>query len=414
MTAELSADDGTRPLRPRQPPSLRLGEVARELDALDPAGARGRSPLSAPEAELVVTGITQSSGDARPGDLYVARPGGRAHGADHAVAARASGALAALTDAGGARRCRDAGLTTLVADDPGAVAGPLGHFLYGHPADAMTMIGVTGTNGKTTTTFFIEAALGALGRRPGLIGTIMTRFAAGDGSVTTRNAARTTPEATELAGTLAAMREAGCTDVVMEVSSHALSLGRVDGIRFDCAGFLNLAEDHLDLHGDMEHYFAAKASLFTSGRTRTAVVDVDTDWGRRLAAEAPIPVVRLSIDPAHAGNPVVADVTVTDVDMAADGTIHAVLTGTGGVAVAVRVAMPGLHNLADAAMAIAVVETVGEIREPRRGRSPMRASLAGWSGSRSPTGLRPTSTSRTPPRPSRVRWPRWPGLPVDS
>jgi UDP-N-acetylmuramoyl-L-alanyl-D-glutamate--2,6-diaminopimelate ligase len=358
VTAPQSDRDRARPLRPRQPPSVPVADLVRLLDTLDPPGADARrGPV---EHDVRVTGITQDSRAVEPGDLYVARAGGRTHGADHAGLARAAGAVAALTDTDGAARCRDAGLATLVATDPAAVAGPLAHELYGHPAAAMTMIGITGTNGKTTTSFFVEAALRALGHRPGLIGTIAVTIAGPTaGESTVRPAARTTPESTELAATLATMREAGCDTVVMEVSSHALALARVDGIHFAAAGFLNLAEDHLDLHGDMESYFAAKASLFATHRASVGVVDIDTGWGRRLASRAPIPIVTVSTagrpgDGGHA-----ADVGVDELTVDATGGTHATIRLPHGRAVPVDIEMPGLHNLADAVMAVTLVDCIG-------------------------------------------------------
>lgn len=356
MTAEQADRDRVRPLRPRQPPSVSVADLLRLLDTLDPAGAGGRNASIDPQVR--VTGITQDSRDVVPGDLYVARAGGRTHGATHAPAARAAGAVAALTDAVGADRCRDAGLATLVTTDPGAVAGAVAHDLYGQPAAAMTMIGITGTNGKTTTSFFVEAALRALGHRPGLIGTIATKIGgATDAESTVRMSTRTTPESTELAATLATMREAGCDVVVMEVSSHALSLARVDGIRFAAAGFLNLAEDHLDLHGDMESYFAAKASLFAAHRSAVGVIDVDTGWGRRLASRAPIPVVTVSIAPTDSLHP--ADVGVDQITVDPTGGSHATIRLQHGRSVPVDIEMPGLHNLADAVMAVTLVDCIG-------------------------------------------------------
>jgi len=140
---------------------------------------------------------------------------------------------------------------------------------------------VTGTNGKTTTVYLLEAGLRAAGRPTGLVGTVETRI--GDERVAS---VRTTPEATDLQALLAVMRERGVTAVALEVSSHALALGRVDGLVFDVAVFTNLTEDHLDFHRDMEDYFAAKASLFTPERARLGLANVDDEFGRRLLDEA--------------------------------------------------------------------------------------------------------------------------------
>src|ERR671930_519859 len=138
------------------------------------------------------------------------------------------------------------------------------------------MLGVTGTSGKTTTTFLMRAGLAAAGRVPGLIGTVATMIGADE-----IKTGFTTPEAPEVQALLAVMHERGVTDVAMEVSSHALTFGRVDGISYTVGAFTNLSEDHLDLHSDMEDYFAAKAILFD--RTERAVVVADDTWGQRLA-----------------------------------------------------------------------------------------------------------------------------------
>jgi UDP-N-acetylmuramoyl-L-alanyl-D-glutamate--2,6-diaminopimelate ligase len=239
------------------------------------------------DSAVDVTGITHDSRSVRPGDLYVARAGEHTHGIAHVGQAIASGAVAVLTDRTSAPAALDAGTgVVLVVDEPRAAMGPAAAWAYGDPADAMTLLGVTGTNGKTTTSYLIEAGLRAAGRRTGLIGTIETRI---DGEAVP--SARTTPEATELHALLAVMRERGVDSVAMEVSSHALALGRVDGVVFDVAGFTNLSQDHLDFHHDMADYYAAKASLFTPSRARRGVVNVDDEWGTRLAAEAAIPVV---------------------------------------------------------------------------------------------------------------------------
>ena len=228
----------------------------------------------------------------QPGDVYAALPGARTHGARFATRARDGGAVACVTDAAGADAARAAGLATYVVDDPRRVLGPLAAWIYGEPARALTTIGVTGTNGKTTTAYLLEAGLRAAGRATGLIGTIETRI--GDETVPS---VRTTPESTDLQALFAVMRERGVEAVAMEVSSHALALGRVDGTTFDVAVFTNLSQDHLDFHPDLESYFQAKASLFTPERARVAVVDMDDAYGARLArlaAEAGLPVVTVS------------------------------------------------------------------------------------------------------------------------
>lgn len=228
-------------------------------------------------ADRAVTGVTADTGFVRPGDLFVGRAGARTHGASFAGDALAAGAVAVLTDETG-RSMVPSGTPVIVTE---AVLQRVGHaaaLVYGNPSESMNVLGVTGTSGKTTTTFLMEAGLRAAGRATGLIGTVGIHI--GDEVVKT---SFTTPEASELQALLAVMRERGITDVAMEVSSHALELGRVDGTSFATTGFTNLSEDHLDFHGDMQSYFAAKASLFTDASRAVVVVDeVDDGWAWQL------------------------------------------------------------------------------------------------------------------------------------
>ena len=233
--------------RPRTVPGVRLGDLADRLAVAPPADA----------AELVVTGVTHASQEVRPGDLYAALPGARRHGAEFAAGAAAAGAVAVLTDPAGAVAAGATGLPVLVAPDPRAVLGELAAAVYGDPTDGLTVIGVTGTAGKTSTAYLIESGLRAAGHVTGLIGTVETRL--GDLVI---DSVRTTPEATDLHAMLAAARERGVTAVVMEVSSHALAMGRVGGVRFAVGGYTNFGSDHLDFHADSADYFAAKAQLF--------------------------------------------------------------------------------------------------------------------------------------------------------
>jgi UDP-N-acetylmuramoyl-L-alanyl-D-glutamate--2,6-diaminopimelate ligase len=165
---------------------------------------------------------------------------------------------------------------------------------------------------------------------------------------------RTTPEATDLQGLFAAMRERGVTAIAMEVSSHALALARVDGTRFAVSGFTNLSQDHLDFHADLEDYFAAKARLFTPELSRSGVVDVDDPYGARLAGSPRIPVSTL----ATATTGTRADWRVSDVALAADGSRFR-LTGPDGAEVPVRVTLPGRFNVDNAALALAMLATAG-------------------------------------------------------
>ena len=231
-------------------------------------------------SDPLISGITIDSRLVRPGDLYVALSGAHHHGAEFAQQAAAAGAVAVLTDTAGSLLAHRVSLPVVVVDHPRQAMAAVAATIYGRPADALTMCAVTGTNGKTTTTFLLEAALRAAGVSTGLVGTVGFRLngVALDCVPTTV----TTPESTDLQGLLAFLLEEGAKTVVMEVSSHALVLGRAEAISFDVAAFTNLGRDHLDFHRDIESYFEAKASLFTPERTKHAVINVDDPRGREL------------------------------------------------------------------------------------------------------------------------------------
>ena len=330
---------------------------------------RASGPGSGLDAALdvVITGVCLDSRAVRPGDLYAALPGQRTHGARFATAAAELGAAAVLTDPAGVELAEAAGLPVLAVDDPRAVLGGLAAWLFGEPARQMLMLAVTGTNGKTTTTFLMDAALRRGGRRCGLVGTVETRI------IDRRlPSVRTTPEAPDLQALLALMVAEGADACSMEVSSHALALGRVDGIRFDVAGFTNLSQDHLDFHATMAEYFAAKAELFTPGRARSGVVCVDDEWGRRLAETATIPIVTICTRPAagpDAGptgppDPPVrpaagtADWQVTERRPDGIGTDFT-LRGPAGQTVAAHCPLPGDFNVANTALALVMLVTAG-------------------------------------------------------
>ena len=299
----------------------------------------------APEADPPVSGVTLDSRSVQAGDLYAALPGAHVHGASFAAQARDSGAVALLTDAAGAQLVTARGDTgpILVVSDPRAVLGAVSARIYGTEASGLRMVGVTGTNGKTTTAYLITSALEALARPTGLIGTVETRIGGERiGSV------RTTPEAPDLHAILAVMAERGLDTCVMEVSSHALAQHRVDGVRYDLALFTNLSQDHLDFHRDMEHYFATKADLFSPGRAARGLVCVDDAWGRRLAEESEIPVVTLGVA-ADADWRVVVD----PADPAAFQLVGEPTT------MALRSNLPGDFNVTNTAMAAATLLLLG-------------------------------------------------------
>jgi UDP-N-acetylmuramoyl-L-alanyl-D-glutamate--2,6-diaminopimelate ligase len=230
--------------------------------------------------------------------------------------------------------------------------GDISCWIYGDPSRRMTMIGVTGTSGKTTTSYLAEAGLRAAGHETGLVGGVEIRI--GTERV---GSALTTPEAPDLQALLAVMVERRVTAAAMEVSSHSLALGRVDGTRYDVAVFTNLSQDHLDFHAGFEDYFKAKAQLFTPRYAGIAVLNVADRYGRRLVAEASVPVVTFCADPAS-GAYKNADWRAADVRCGADGSTFRVI-GPGGVEADASVTLPGAFNVANALGAIVALVEAG-------------------------------------------------------
>ena len=299
-----------------------------------------------------VRGVTLDSRAVRAGDLYVALAGARAHGAAFCDQAVAAGAVAVLTDPDGRARAAASGVPVFVLADPRARLGEIACWVYGDPSSRLRLIGVTGTSGKTTSSYLIESGLRAAGHLTGLIGGVEIRI--GRDRVAS---SLTTPEAPDLQALFAVMVERGVTAAAMEVSSHSLSLGRVAGTSFDVAVFTNLSQDHLDFHADLEDYFRAKASLFMPSEGRgvppAGVVNIDDRYGRRLASMAPVPVTTFSA----AGRPA-ADWRAADVRSGADGSTFR-LIGPGGVEADVSVGLAGVFNVANALGALVALVEAG-------------------------------------------------------
>nr|WP_245698962.1 UDP-N-acetylmuramoyl-L-alanyl-D-glutamate--2,6-diaminopimelate ligase [Streptomyces lydicamycinicus] len=339
-----------RPERVRPTP---LADLAEQLGC--PAPDAGRPGAADAARPVMVTGITHDSRAVRPGDVYAALPGARLHGADFVAQAADLGAAAVLTDPSGAERAAATGLPVLVVDNPRARMGALAVSIYGAPGEDLLQIGITGTSGKTTTAYLIEGGLRAAaakvpdGGLTGLIGTVETRI--GDERIKSE---RTTPEATDLQALFAVMRERGVRALAMEVSSHALVLGRVDGCVFDVAIFNNLSPEHMEFHSGMEDYFQAKAQLFTKARSRAGVVNLDDEYGKRLAeGESEVPVTTFSAE----GHPD-ADWRASDVEV---GTLGSTFTVHGPDGVTLRAASPiaGPFNVANALAAIVSLVVAG-------------------------------------------------------
>ncbi len=321
--------------RPRTVPACPLGDLAELL---------GAALAEPPSVGLAVSGVTHASDQVVQGDLFAALPGAKTHGARFIAAAAAAGAVAVLSDETGARVAAEVGLPALLVADPRAALGPAAALVYDRPTEKLTIIGITGTAGKTSTTYLIEAGLRAAGYEPGLIGTVETRLA--DLVVPSE---RTTPEASDLQGLFAAAVEQGVRAVAMEVSSHALALDRVGGTRFAVGGYTNFGSDHLDFHASREEYFAAKALLF-DGRCEHEVLNYD---------DPALGVLRKpdSITYSALGDPG-ASWRAIEIESTGYGQRFTAL-GPHGISVEAAVALPGLHNVANALLALAGLVAVG-------------------------------------------------------
>ena len=276
---------------------MRLGELLASLGTVDIRGG----------TDVEVRGIAVDSRQVRPGDVFFALPGARTDGRQHVAEAVARGARAVVVDGD----VPMTGVAVVRSPAPRRLLGLVAARLAGDPSAALTLVGVTGTNGKTTTTYVLESIWREAGLRPAVLGTIAYRCGS-----TVRPAALTTPEAPVLQALLAEMRAAGATHVAMEVSSHALAQERVVGCRFDAAVFTNLTRDHLDYHGDLDRYFAAKARLFleylpAGGKPDpVAIVNVDDPVGARLAATLATRCVPVGRTPRAAVRPREVDTTL--------------------------------------------------------------------------------------------------------
>ena len=329
-------------LRPATTPPAPLAVLAAGLGLLGDA-----------QGDVAVTGVTLDSRAVQPGWLYVALPGTRTHGATFAGAAVASGAAAILTDHDAGGDLAALGVPVLYTEEPRHAAAVLSARFYGEPARAMTMFGVTGTNGKTTTVALLQAGLAAAGRLAGTIGTIGFRL--GEEELRTTRTTVTTPESPDLQALLAVMQQRGADSVALEVSSHAMALSRVDGIEFDVAGFLNLGRDHLDFHASLEDYFEAKAALFAPGRAKASVVWIDDPKGReiahRVATHGRSRLITVGSTPD-------AHYVLSDYRGVAPLGGRASLTRD-GARLELELTLPGAYNMIDAAVAFAMLEAVG-------------------------------------------------------
>ncbi len=333
-----SAAQPVAPTRPASVVPVPLGDVATHLSI---------GPIDPAVASVQVTGVSQSSRSVARGDLFVALPGARTHGAIHGKSAADAGAVAFLTDEAGAALLSGTGLTCLIVPSPREVIGSVASLVYAHPSRDLVLIGVTGTQGKTTTTQLINAGAAGAGRRTAVIGTMGSWI---DGLPV--SSALTTPEAPDLHALFAVMRERGVEVCAMEVSSHAIVMGRVDGVVFDLAVFTNFGRDHLDFHPSVQEYFAAKAELFTPARARRALVNADDGEVARLTEHPQIPTRTFSTRERG------GDWWCDDVETTATGSTFSA-HGPSGVSVSCGIGLVGDFNVANALTAVASLAEAG-------------------------------------------------------
>lgn len=300
-------------------------------------------PLIEGDAEVRVTGVRQDSRSVGFGELFAARSGASANGALFAEDAVERGAKAILTESGLA--LPNLSVPVLRVTQVRRAIAAAAEFVYGLPSQALPVIGVTGTNGKTTTCFLLEHALSTLGAKPARLGTLGFAF-----STLREPEGHTTPEADEISRLLSRSRRAGATHFVMEVSSHALSQERVAALSFEVAAFTNLTQDHLDFHGSIEAYAAAKARLFTELRPRKAVINVDDPLGASLARWTPAAVTRVS-------RAVEAEIRVFEERLDASG-IHARISAFGAT-LELTSRLLGAHNLENLLVALGTLMALG-------------------------------------------------------
>lgn len=301
--------------------------------------------VTLPANDVLITGLSHASNEIVVGDLFIALPGAKTHGAMFSLDAKNRGAKAILTDSVGAEIA--SGLPLLVVENPRRIAGILSAWFYREPMREMFCVGITGTNGKTTTTTLLHQIWQGAGHEAGLIGTVETKIGA-----EVVKSTRTTPESPEIQALIAIMHERHIRRLAMEVSSHALVLERIRGSHFSAVAFSNLSQDHLDFHQSMEEYFRAKASLFTFEYSNLAVINIDDPYGARLANDCEIEVVRVS------RNDVRADWHYVSANPQQYG-FDVVIRGIGGVLIEGVLPLHGEFNLDNALMAVALAYQSG-------------------------------------------------------
>lgn len=325
-------------LRPMLSPSKTLDAVAQIISAQS-------ATQSFELKNILITGVSQSSENIEEGDIFIALPGDKTHGARFAADAIKNGARAVLTDSAGAELIT--GIPVLITNNPRRSAGILSAWFHSEPMRDLYSVGITGTNGKTTVTTILHQIMSLAGRESGLIGTIETRI--GSEVLISK---RTTPESSELQSLAAVMRERHMRNLIMEVSSHAIALDRVRGSHFAVVGFTNLSQDHLDFHETMDKYFEAKAALFTFEYADLAIINIDDSYGRKLQEKTELPVITLSRTNTQ------ANWHYGDISSEYYGAQIAI-RGSGGILIEGKVNLHGGYNYDNLLMAVAIAVESG-------------------------------------------------------
>jgi UDP-N-acetylmuramoyl-L-alanyl-D-glutamate--2,6-diaminopimelate ligase len=328
---------GAESIRPEHPRPRQLSELALKL------GLTGAKVIN-----IEVSGVAASSSEVHAGDVFFALPGARYHGAKYAESAIQSGAVGIVTDAAGAALIADFGVPVLVVDEPRLLLGAVSAWIYHTDNTTPELYGVTGTNGKTTVVYLVAALLEQMGWSAGLSSTAERRI-----GTETFESGLTTPESNHLHALIARMNESDVRAAAIEVSAHALTRHRVDGLTFDVVGYTNFSHDHLDDYGTLEEYFAAKTELFDPDRAHRGVVILDSHWGKKLVDGARIPVTTIGYE--H-GEDVDWSVSVTARSPISTGFT---LTARDGRTLTTAVPMVGDYSALNAALAIVMLEEGG-------------------------------------------------------
>ena len=292
--------------------------------------------------QVVISGVSINAQKVVPGDLFIAFAGANTHGISYLEQAISNGAVAVLSD-----KKIEASIPSFIHPKPREIVGAISAWLYGHPFESLKAVGITGTNGKTTTANLVKQIWQLNSIKSGLIGTLGVEIA--DDKL---ESARTTPEADDVQAIAAAMVEQGCKNLVMEVSSHAIDQGRIKGAKYEVVAFSNLTQDHLDYHLSMENYFQAKANLFATEYAKAAVINIDDSYGKKLSKQVKIPVVTVSRKEST------ADLYLAKAEIK-NGLYQVEIKSKSGEILSENFALLGDYNLDNLLLAVAIVSSAG-------------------------------------------------------